>query len=132
MGIALAGLGIAVIKNRPLDGSLNHYQLGVAVITLMLLQPFSSLPHVMTHHVRTPAMDSTASGPATSVRCLSKCLADTPCGLGSFTLDLSAGWPHLSIASVPDLRLLSKTMPWWPPKTSCMRAQAAADSAHNA
>ena len=52
MGIALAGLGIAVVKNRPFDGSLNHYQLGVAVITLMLLQPFSSLPHVMTHHVR--------------------------------------------------------------------------------
>ena len=51
MCVLLAGFVIAVTKNRPLDHALNHFQLGVAVFVLVLLQPLSSIPRLMMHHV---------------------------------------------------------------------------------
>ena len=51
MCVMLAAFIIAVTRNRPFDKSLNHFQLGVAVFTLVLLQPCSSIPRLMMHHV---------------------------------------------------------------------------------
>ena len=52
MLLALAAWILALANFRPIDYSLNHFQLGVAVMILVLLQPFSSVPRLMMHHVR--------------------------------------------------------------------------------
>ena len=49
--LMLAAAIIALTRNRPFDHHLNHFQLGVAVIALVLLQPCSAIPRLMMHHV---------------------------------------------------------------------------------
>ena len=59
--LMLAAAIIALARNRPFDHHLNHFQLGVAVIALVLLQPCSAIPRLMMHHVRpvfTPHADA--------------------------------------------------------------------------
>lgn len=50
--LALAGFLVAITQFHPIPRSLAHFQLGLAVITLALLQPLNSLPRLTMHHVR--------------------------------------------------------------------------------
>ena len=56
MLLALAAWILALANFRPIDYSLDHFQLGVAVMILVLLQPLSSVPRLMMHHVRLRCM----------------------------------------------------------------------------
>ncbi|KAK9799723.1 hypothetical protein WJX73_004470 [Symbiochloris irregularis] len=50
LAVALTGFLIAVIRFRPIPAGLAHFQLGVAVITITLLQPLNSIPRLTMHH----------------------------------------------------------------------------------
>ena len=49
--VALAGFLIAITQFRPHPHGLAHFQLGIAVITISLLQPLNSMPRLTMHHV---------------------------------------------------------------------------------
>lgn len=49
--VGLAGFLIAVTQFNPIPTNLAHFQLGVAVMVLALLQPLNSLPRLTMHHV---------------------------------------------------------------------------------
>ena len=50
--LAVAAFLVAVTQNNPIPRSLAHFQLGLAVIILAVLQPLNSLPRLTMHHVR--------------------------------------------------------------------------------
>ena len=50
--LAIAAFLVAVTQNNPIPRSLAHFQLGLAVIILAVLQPLNSLPRLTMHHVR--------------------------------------------------------------------------------
>ena len=54
--LLIAAISIPLTANDPIPRSLRHYQLGIAVFILAMLQPFSAIPRFMTHHVRTLGM----------------------------------------------------------------------------
>ena len=52
-GVALLLIAIIIplASSHPITHSLRHFQLGIAVFIMAMLQPFSAIPRYMTHHV---------------------------------------------------------------------------------
>ena len=51
VALLLVAFALALACSRPIPHSLHHFQLGVAVFIMAMLQPFSAIPRYMTHHV---------------------------------------------------------------------------------
>lgn len=59
--VALASFLIAVTQFNPIPRSLGHFELGLTVMIIALLQPLNSLPRLTMHHVRSPRSEPTSS-----------------------------------------------------------------------
>ena len=64
LALALAAFLIAVTQFNPIPRSLAHFQLGLAVMILALLQPLNSLPRLTMHHVSHHSDSALTSRPA--------------------------------------------------------------------
>lgn len=90
--LLLIGFFIPLAANRPYPKGLHHYQLGIAVFIMAMLQPFSAIPRYMTHHVRPmPMLTTNEYDPSPVMSMPSTCVLCSGLSL-SYNMSRSISW----------------------------------------